>query len=382
MWLINLWKLSFKQLRRHWLRTILTILGTVSGLFLFFTVETLQQSLKEATEIQADDDTLVVYRDKRFCPFTSRLPEDYGRKISLIAGVKSVTPIKIVVNNCGTSLDSVTFRGIPKEKIGDFLAKTNLSEEAKQRWQSASDSAILGRQLYDHRRQSVGGKLDAAGITVRVAGVIDSENPQDLNVAYVHLDFIQKASKHGLGLVTQFNVKVDDSKNFGAISKQIDETFRYDREPTHTRPEKAFIAQTGKDMVELIGFTRWLGIAAVMAVLFLVSNTIILTVRGRIKEYAVMQVLGFRSEQLAWLTLAEGLTVGLIGGILSASLAYLTFSFGHFAISADGLSIVFSMHNSLLVKGIFISLILGIFAGIYPAYMALNGSLVHKLRDV
>ena len=82
MWLINLSLLSFKQIRRHALRSLLTIAGTACGMFLFMTVETFQDGLKSATEMKAGDDTLVVYRDKRFCPFTSRLPEDYSSKIA------------------------------------------------------------------------------------------------------------------------------------------------------------------------------------------------------------------------------------------------------------------------------------------------------------
>ena len=46
-------------------------------MFLFTAVETLQRSLAKATEATAADTTLVVYRQNRFCPSTSRLPEHY-----------------------------------------------------------------------------------------------------------------------------------------------------------------------------------------------------------------------------------------------------------------------------------------------------------------
>ncbi len=381
MWLLNLLLLSFKQLRRHWIRTLLTVAGTACGMFLFLTVETFQKGLKNATELQAGDDVLVVYRDKRFCPFTSRLPEDYGRKIGKIEGVQSVTPIKVVVNNCGTSLDTVTFRGIPKDQVDDFLSKANLSDTDIKKWKSANDAAILGRELYDRRKQSIGGKLDAAGITVRVAAVFDSENVQDMNVAYVHLDFLQKASNHGLGEVTQFNVKVKDHRLLDDVSAKIDSTFRQDREPTHTRPEKAFIAQTAKDMVELISFTRWLGIAAVVAVLCLVSNTVVIAVRGRIKENAVMQAIGFRGEHMAWMTLAEGVILGALGGLVGAGLASWALVVGNFAISAEGLSIAFSVEKSLIVKAVLVALGIGVFSGIYPAVLSLRGHLADKLRS-
>ena len=180
MWLINLTFLSLKQLKRHWVRSILTIAGTACGMFLFMTVETFQEGLKDATEQQAGEDTLVVYRDKRFCPFTSRLPEDYGRKIEKISGVKSVIPIQVIVNNCGTSLDTITFRGMPENKADTYFqgsVDTNLIDT----WKNAGDSAIIGKELADRRGLKPGDRFDAAGITVRITGVIDSDDPLNQN---------------------------------------------------------------------------------------------------------------------------------------------------------------------------------------------------------
>ncbi|HUF62226.1 MAG TPA: ABC transporter permease, partial [Verrucomicrobiales bacterium] len=66
--------LAGKQLLRHRLRTGITAAGIAAGMFLFTSVETLQRSLRGATEVAAADTTLVVYRENRFCPATSRLP--------------------------------------------------------------------------------------------------------------------------------------------------------------------------------------------------------------------------------------------------------------------------------------------------------------------
>ncbi|MCH2208280.1 MAG: ABC transporter permease [Lentisphaerales bacterium] len=382
MWLINLTFLSLKQLKRHWVRSLLTIAGTACGMFLFMTVETFQEGLKTATEQTAGDDTLVVYRDKRFCPFTSRLPEDYGRKIEKLPGVKSVIPIQVIVNNCGTSLDTVTFRGVPENKIETYFTDSKVDAAMIQSWKNAGDSAIIGKELAARRGLNAGDRFDAAGITVRIAGIIDSDDPQNLNSAFVQLDFLQKASKRGLGEVTQFNVKVTDHTQLEAVAERIDDTFRSDREPTHTRPEKAFIANTAKDMVELISFTRWLGLAAVVAVLFLIANTIIIAVRGRITENAVMQSIGFQSEHLSWMTLAEGFLIGIIGGGLGILSAYIFLITGNFAISSEGLSIVFTIHQTTIIKAAVLAIIIGLTSGIYPALQSLRGNLVDKLRNV
>ena len=77
--------------------------------FFFATIETMQESVRVATETTANDTTLIVYRENRFCPSTSTLPEYYKEEIEKIDGVENVIPLQIRVNNCGTSLNVVKF---------------------------------------------------------------------------------------------------------------------------------------------------------------------------------------------------------------------------------------------------------------------------------
>ena len=117
-----------------------------------------------------------------------------------------------------------------------------------------------------------GDQFEAVGVRVWVAGIIDSPEAQDNNVAYVGLPFLQQASNVGFGVVTQFNVRVQRPADLEPVAKRIDALFASDQDPTYTRPEKAFFAQTAKEMIELVGFTRWLGLGAVFAVLGLMAN--------------------------------------------------------------------------------------------------------------
>lgn len=87
--------LVFKQLWRHRTRSLLTIAGVAAAMFLFVTVQTLQHGVAQATETAAGDTTLIVYRENRFCPATSRLPEYYQERIERTAGVAEVVPMKI-----------------------------------------------------------------------------------------------------------------------------------------------------------------------------------------------------------------------------------------------------------------------------------------------
>ena len=220
--ILNLLSLAWKQLIRHKLRTGLTVLGVASGMFLFTAVETMQRSLSTATQTTAADTTLVVYRENRFCPSTSRLPEHYADEIRNLEGVREVVPIQVVVNNCGASLDVITFRGVPEGKLTSYAPEIEVIDGSLEEWNRRSDGALLGEYFAKRRGLSPGDRFVAAGVTVHVSGVIRSPFPQDNNVAYVNLPFLQQASNTGLGVVTQFNVRVNTSEDLKPVADAID----------------------------------------------------------------------------------------------------------------------------------------------------------------
>jgi putative ABC transport system permease protein len=378
---LNLAGLAGKQLSRHRTRTLLTLAGVATGMFLFATVETLQSSLRRATESGADDTTLVVYRENRFCPATSRLPEHYLDSIRQVEGVSEVIPLQIVVNNCGASLDIVAFRGVPVDDLLRFAPEIEIAEGSVAKWRERSDAALIGRNLARRRGLNVGDRFDAAGVTIYVAGVIQSGGPQDENVAYVHLPFLQQASRIGLGVVTQFNVKVNSADLLDPVAKEIDRRFATDSHPTDTRPEKAFFAETASELVELIGFTRWLGLAAVVAVMGLVANTILLTVRARVSDQAVMMTLGYPDIAIGWLVVAEGLLIGLIGGAMGVGLAFGFLHWQSITVGNEGLTMAFVPDAQVLLRGILVALTLGLASGLYPAWIATRQPIVSSLRD-
>ena len=115
----NMIRLGAKNICRYPVRSGLTVAGVATGIFLFTTVETMHASLRAVTTASAEETSLVVYRENRFCPFTSRLPEHFSSQIQTIPGVAQVTPVQ-VVNNCNASLDVVTFRGLPDDQFDDF----------------------------------------------------------------------------------------------------------------------------------------------------------------------------------------------------------------------------------------------------------------------
>ena len=379
--LLNLALLSCKQALRNRTRSFLTLLGVATGMFLFTTVETMQDSLQSATVSNADDITLVVYRENRFCPATSRLPEHYKNEIAQVPGVKSVIPIQIVVNNCGTSLDVVVFRGVPPNTFKDKNSEIKLMKGSWETWQKRDDGALIGKNLAKRRKLDVGDLFDAAGITVSVSGIVEAgDTSQNDNVAFVHLPFLQQSSKIGLGVVTQFNVKVNDSSLLKRVAGAIDQRFKSDTEPTSTQPEKAFFANTATELIELIRFSRWIGLACVCAVVGLIANSILLTVRGKISEHAVLKTLGYSKIMIGWMVLAEGIFLSGLGGFLGIFISFCFLHYQGVSIGNEGLILAFVPSGEVVSRGIFASLALGVIAGLYPAWQAGRLSINESLK--
>lgn len=376
--------LVIRQIVRQRTRSVLTILSVAVAMFLFSAVQALQAGAKSVTDADANENKLIVYRKDRYCPFASRMPESYTQRISQMAGVAGVVPMKIVVSNCRTSLDVVTFRGVPVDDfLGGYDHELRLVGGSFEQWKARSDAALLGETLARRRGLSVGDTFDAAGITVTVAGVISSDQPQHDNMAYVHLDFLQFASgsRRG-GWVTQFNVRVDDPGQMQAVADAIDAEFAADQEPTHTRSERAFMAQAAEDILEIVGFTKWLGWGCVAAVLALVGNAIVVAVQQRVREHAILQTLGYPGHLIARLIVAEGILLSMAGAVLGSALAVGLVRWSGYSLSVDGLSIPIDARWEVAAWGALTAIVLGVLAGLAPAIVASRRQVVECFRAV
>jgi len=185
----------------------------------------------------------------------------------------------------------------------------------------------------------------------------------------VHLPFLQEAIRRGGtgGFVTQFNVLVDDPARMGDVALTIDDTFAHDERPTATRPEKAFIGRAARDIVDIANFAGILGWGALAAVFALIANAIMLAMRDRIRDHAIMQTLGWTGSLIGWMVLVEAAMLGLFGGLLGAFGAWLTIQYGRFAMTMEGASFEISTSAWTAVIGTGLALTLGVLAGMTPA---------------
>lgn len=370
----------FKSLWRHRGRTLLTVSGSAVALFVFCFVGSVQRGLARLTADQQALRTLIVFQENRFCPASSKLPEDYARTVEKLSGVKDVVPIKVFTNNCRASLDVVVFNGILPDKLRTARDLTLLSGDWGE-FDTRTDAAIVGQAVAQRRRLKVGERFTIGEVTVSVVGIFRSSVSAEDNYIYTHLDFLQRArGKSSVGTVTQLEVRLNDSADPDRLASEIDAQFRTGPVATSTRSKGVFQRDTLSDLAELIGFAHWLGFACVGLVLALVATTTVMAVQDRIKEHAVLQTLGLRPGRIFRLVLAESILQSVVGGLLGIGAGLALLAWGGFAVGAEGVTIAFKPSLDLALTGAIVSGIVGVLAGIVPGWQAARTEIVLALR--
>lgn len=349
-------------------------------MFLFCLVASVQEGLRRLTEGADADRSLIVFQENRFCPTSSRLPEDYARQIRDVEGVRDVVPIQVWTNNCRASLDIVVFNGVDPEMIRQHRS-VRLVEGSWQQFGDRRDGALVGRNVARRRDLQTGDQFSIGNLSVQVAGIFASDVPSEENLIYTSLPFLQYTrGVDAAGLVTQHEVLLDSAADPDQVAAAIDEALRGGPVATTTRRKGAFQAGTLTDLVDLIGFAHWLAYASVGLVLSLVASTTLMSVQDRLQEYAVLHTLGVRPWGIFRLVLFESVTLCLLGGALGSVVALAALSIGGFAIGAEGATIAFQPSLSLLIRGIAASLLTGLAAGLAPGIQAGTLSVVRSLR--
>ncbi|MCA9240508.1 MAG: ABC transporter permease [Planctomycetales bacterium] len=359
---------------------MLTVTGAALALLVFCFIGSVQQGLLTLTSGAEADRTLIVFQENRFCPQSSRLPQDYERTIAKLSGVQEVVPIKVFTNNCRASLDAIVFQGMPAEKLRS-ARELELASGDWGAFDKQDDAALVGSDVAARRGLSVGDKFTIGDVSVMIRGVFHSPTAAENSLIYTHLDFLQRArGASDVGTVTQLEVHLTDSADPDSVASQIDQGFKAGPVATTTRTKGMFQADTLGDLAELISFVHWLGYACVGLVLSLVATTTVMSVQDRIKEHAVLQTLGLRPLRIFRLVLLESLLLSTLGGLLGVLGSSAILGLSGMSVAAEGVTIAFEPSTSLAAQGIAVAIAVGLLAGLAPGWQASRAAIVPALR--
>ena len=380
-------RLIVKNAMRHKLRTSLTILGLVVAIFAFGLLQTVIDAWYAGAE--GASNTTLVTRNKTSLVFP--LPLSYEARIRAVPGVTGVGYANWFQ---GTYKDPKNFFAqfaISGASYLDIYPDYLLPPDQRAAFLRDRKGALVGRKLADQFGFKVGDVIPLKGTIypgdweLVVRGIFDGRH-STTNTAtlFLHWDYVNESLKKTLprraNQIGVYVVRIDEPENAATISAAIDKEFSNSLAETLTETEKAFqlgfvsMSEAIVVAIRVVSFVVIVIIAAVMA------NTMAMSARERLGEYATLKALGFGPAFLTAMILGESLLLSLFGAVLGIAIL---FPFAAFLGTVMGTMFpVFEVTRLTVIQQMLAALAIGLAAAIAPTLRATRINIVEGLRSI
>jgi putative ABC transport system permease protein len=375
-----------KNLGRRKVRTVFTVLSIFVAFVLFMILSALATGFTGGVELAGADRLITIHKVSIIQP----LPASYEADIEAVPGVVDAA-------------NAVWFGGVyqdPKNFIAQMAVDAEewlamypeyvLSDAEREAWIADRTGAIVGEALAQRFGWEVGDRIPIQGtiwqrkdgsrtweFTVR--GIYEgAEDGTDDTQFFFHHAFLDEARAFGEGLVGWYTIRVADPQRADAIAEAIDAEFANSPAETKTATEKAFVQAFANQIGDVGAIVMGILAAVFFTMLLVAGNTMAQAVRERTGELAVLKTLGFTDGRVLGLVLAESLVVAALGGVLGLAFGWLVVS-GMASELGAFLPAVYVQPRDLAL-GVALVALVGIAAGILPAYQAMRLEVVQALR--
>jgi putative ABC transport system permease protein len=384
--------LVLRNFQRGRLRTILTASSIALSIFLVCAVLTLPQGFRSILDRMASTTRISVHNKAGITYF---MPYSYLARIRAVPGVAAAASFSWFGGIYDEPKNLFPNFAVDVEATGDVWPDFKIDPQALADFRRYRDGALVGYQTMRSFHWNVGDRVTLRGtvwpvdLDFRILGVLPegTGNPVWFMFNRVYLEEALRAKGLSAERIGMIWVRVADPAEVDPVMRRIDDLFRNSDFETAAETEKSFFESF---MSSLSGITRIImavGFLVVAAVVFIAANTCSMSIRERSGEIAILKALGFRRRRILALLLAETLVLAWVGGATGAFTAYGLFKLlarlGATGVTpALGPLSMFIITVSILVQGVFLSLVVGILAGIVPSWGAARRPVAAALREV
>lgn len=381
-----------RNLLRNKFRTLATVAGVAIAVLSFMLLRTALGAWTAGSEQAAKD--RVITRHK--VTFILPLPLRYVEDIRQVPGVKEVTYMNWFGGKDPKHSKDEDFFATMAVDQKTFLTVYDdivVSPDAKERWLEDRRGAIVGDVLAKNFGWKVGQKITLSGTIFpgdwqfTIAGLYTVTNKAiDRRSLYFRWDYLNESIPQRLrDKVGWIASRVTDPSRSADTGQAIDRVFDVRDTQTLSQSERAFNTSL---LAMFSGILRAMDVVSVviMAIMMLIlGNTIAMGVRERTSEYGVLRAIGFLPQHIATLVVAEATVTGLVGGLVGLSLSYMTVKgfMGRFIEENFGQFFpAFEITPGIATAALALSVLLGLMAGVLPAYGTFKLNIVQALRRV
>lgn len=376
-------RLILRNALRGKVRSLLTVLGVGVSIFIFAALLSLDQGVKRMIANTGGERVVTVFSRYAACAPYSKLPGHYAEKIAALKHAEAVMPVRFLLSNCRTTTDLIAVHGVEPQVFRRFREIT-LPEAQYAAFAEERGAAVVGAAIARKYGWRVGQQVSLPqlrGISFAVRGIFASPGSSLENVVLVHREYLERTLSEP-GVATMFLVLADDAGNVAALSRLIDATFANYATQTRSTAEREFISGLISDMAQMVQFAQYVAYLALLLLLAAVANSVSMSMRDRLREMAVLKLLGFDSDGVVRLVLVETVATALLGAALGLGLALLTLAVFEPAISSEGYTITPVMTLQVLALGMGAGALLGYCGAVLPARSAARMPIVQALKEV
>ncbi len=383
---VFLFKLLLRNAFRHRLRTALTIVGLVVAVTSFGLLRTLIDAWYAGVE--ASSSTRLLTRNAVSLTFT--LPLSYGQRMKAVEGVTLISPSNWFGGIYQSERNFFPQFAVEPEAYLKLYPEYRLPEDQKLAFIKDRQGVVVGRKLAERFGWKIGDQIPIKGTiytgtwNFTLRGIwTGAQSKTDENQMLLQYQLINEAMKQRYGrgdFASAFVIGIANPNDAALISQRIDAEFKNSLAETLTETEAAFqlsFVSMSDAILAAIEAVSFIIIVIIMAVM---ANTMTMTARERLAEYATLKALGFSPGFVVKLLFGESLLIALIGGGLGIALTFpavagIASALGSFLPS-------FEITRLTLAEQLASALVVGVVAAAWPAWKMSRIDIVQGLRHV
>lgn len=379
--MIKILKLSFLNLFRRMSRTFLALLGICIGIAALTILIGLVDGLNaDATDIIGKMQGIMVW-DKSVPDQTmSSISTTYESKLKSISGVQRVVPElyhtigKINGNKVSFGIDTPFIVGLTPDNLKYSAYSTFIDKITKGRALKNTDkkSIMVTDTFSKDYKKGVGESVDLDGTNFKIVGIVKLETTMAGNPIIMHINDARLLYNIGNDKISSYYVYPVNPDNTKNLTKII--AFKFDK--LQAQGQQEMMDQMGEllDNLKLLAIIVSI-ISAVVAGIGVI-NTMLMSVMERTKEIGTLKAVGWTKSNVIIMILLESIFIGVLGSLLGIGLGY-----GLAMTISLNFSITVIVSLNLVIQNFIFGLILGVFGGIYPAWIASKMDPVEALRS-
>jgi len=387
---VKLLKIVLKNLFRHRLRTVLTMLGIATAVMAFGLIRTIVGAWNAGVAASAANRMITHHSVSFIFP----VPLPYRQQLARVPGVAAVSWANWFGGVYGDPNDFKNFwprMAIDPETYFDLYPEFQVPPDQLAAFRKERNACIIGRKLAAQHGFKIGDVITMEGDIFPgrwewvVRGIYTGRDQTvDETQMFFHWDYLyEQVQQREPGRPVDagwFILRVEPPDAMPRVGAAIDEQFLNSRAPTKTESEKAFQQSFVAMSSAIITSLQVISVVIVGIILLVLANTIVMAVRERTREYAVFKTLGFSARHLVGLILGESLLIAVGGGLLGLALTFpMVAGFG------KALPTFFPIINvaPLTIALAFgAAIVAGLVAALFPATRVVRTPIVTGLRTV